>query len=206
MSAPVLLADVRAGFPMWSFRSGEVPALLPASRAMGLWMLVRSCNGREMTRCSLSEASLAGALGFRNRRPVQTRLQKLRSVPGLLFEVPCGRSGSSGRRRPHARWATDPVRSHYWFNVLCNHRLPGIAEIFGLDAEWLRVQQERLRLHSHAASTLAEHIISECIDSPRTVSVQDAVGGGMQAAIEGRNRRNGPTRPRKRRKRRRGRR
>jgi len=178
MPAPALLADTRAAFPIWCLRPGSIPALGPAARAMALWMLIRSSNGREMTPCSLAEASLAAALGFQNRRPVQTRLEQLRGVPGLLFEAQCGRSRKTGRRRPHARWSTDPTRRDYWFSVISMQRLPRIAEEYGLNQAWLMEQQNRLAMHALAAADLAEEIIAECLDSPSTVSVQDAGGGG----------------------------
>ena len=98
---------------------------------MPLWLAIRSVNGQEMQPCIASEASLAALLGSRTRGVARRRLDMLRSVPGLLLEIERGRS-SGARMRPTARWATDPARSSYWFQVIAKNRLPAMAKKDGL--------------------------------------------------------------------------
>ena len=177
-SLPSVLAPLRAEISIWSLRPGSVASLRPAARGMQLWNLIRSSNGQEMSACYVEELELARALDFSTRTPIRRRLVCLRSVPGLLLEVPLGRAPQSKTIRPWLRWATDPARRSYWENVIARYRLPQCAEKFGLDSEWMRCALGMLDHHAEAAAILGDQIIAEALDQPCRASIQDAGGSG----------------------------
>jgi hypothetical protein len=207
-----LLSDMKASVPIWVVRPGTADCVRDASRGMPVWLLIRSCNGMEMTSCYLSETSLAKGLGYLHRAPVRTQLKKLRGVPGLLLEIPLGRNKGTPRFLPPLRFATEPVRLRYWFPVIANRRLPAMAERFNLGLEWLEGAQARLATHARASAQLLERLKSECYDSEHSLSalwlpdVQDAGEGGREGAYsldtDGSSDVVGPKRPRRKRRRR----
>jgi len=207
-----LLSDMKASVPIWAVRPGTADCVRGASRGMPVWLLIRSCNGMEMTSCYLSETSLAKGLGYLNRAPVRTQLKKLRDVRGLLLEIPLGRKKGTPRFLSSVRFATEPVRLRYWFPVIANRRLPALAEQFNLGLEWLEGAQARLAAHARASVRLVDHLKYECYDSDHSSpslwppDVQDAGEGGREGAYslgtDGSSDVVGPKRPRRKRRRR----
>lgn len=176
-SLPALLSPLRAEIPIWSLRPGSADAIRPSAPGMQLWNLIRSSNGLEMTACFVQELELAKALGFATRTPIRRRLRYLRSVPGLLLEVPLGRAPGCIKMRPTLRWATDPTRRGYWEHVIGKHRIPWCAERFGLGPDWILRALSRLRRHARASDLLADKLVAESLDAPCGVRIQDAGGG-----------------------------
>jgi hypothetical protein len=182
MATP-LMGDTRAPIPIWAIRPGSVSCLRLASSGMVVWLLIRSSNGEEMTPCYWSELVMAVALGYVTRTPLRTRLEKLRTVPGLMLEIPLGRKRGSVTLLPSVRFATDPARQSYWFPTV-TRRLRQVASEFGLGRPWVEDAQERLRKHASASNALLEALKEECFDADRLASssglsgVQDAGGGG----------------------------
>lgn len=174
----VPLRDSRANYPLWSLRPGAVETVAASAGGMPLWLAIRSINGQEMQPCIASEASLAALIGSRTRGVARRRLDMLRSVPGLLLEIERGRS-SGARMRPIARWATDPARSSYWFQVIVRNRLPAMATSAGLGAKWYEDAEKQVRAHARLANGLQERLVAE-LGFPCPSGIQYAVGDGMQ--------------------------
>lgn len=196
LAAPPL-QDSRASYPLWCFRPGAVPHIAPAACGMQLWLTIRSINGLEMQPCLMAEDTLAAFIGLKNRGAARRRLLKVRQVPGLLLEIDRGRSAGA-RRRPRARWATDPTQTNYWFKVICDHRLVALAETDRLGSPWYDEAVEQLTAHARDANRLRDQLIEE-LATPCSSATQYAVGVGVTRTAK-------PEKQRRKRKRRRSRR
>lgn len=163
--------------PGWSVRPGAVPALRPAGEALFLWHIIASINGSGCTACFASEDELARLL-CRSRGTLRRRLESLRAVPGLLFEVK--RPPVTRDRLPTVfRWATDPFAVGYWYHCITRHRIPGLAEdfgILGLDSRWLLEATRHASHHATASKNLACEILPKLLESTTSVVVQDGEG------------------------------
>jgi hypothetical protein len=126
--------EIRGSVPCWLARPGEVEAIANLGPALtSVWLTVLSVNGNGMTPCYAAEDTLADTLGI-GRRTVQRRILELRAVPGLLLEIPRGMDRSTGRMRPYARWATDPLGVWRLTPGILG-TLPELAEMDG-DTRW----------------------------------------------------------------------
>lgn len=133
---PLLPFDGEVPAPCWSLRPGGVEALQKLAPALGLWLLIRSSNGKRLKPCLASRGTLAATLQVSERK-LGSLLASLRARPGLLLEIRRPPDRASGRRRPPLRFAVDPLR---WWRErpLIEGQLPGLAEAAGLSARWLR--------------------------------------------------------------------
>ena len=156
-------------------RPGAVSALRPVGEAMLLWQIIASSNGSRCTSCFASEEQLASLI-CRSRGALRRRLDSLRQVPGLLLEV----------KRPRRiirvptvfRWATDPFAVGHWYYCITHHRLPALAEEFGLDGDWLLGATKHAAGHCIASKVLADRIKPDLFKPPMSVSGQYGEGKG----------------------------
>lgn len=166
--------EMRGSVPNWVARPGALEAIAPAASAMNLWLSIRSINGIENKPCFASARTLAELLCV-SRSTVQNRLKILKSVPGLLFEIPRGYDPNTQRLRTHARWATDPLESESFRKTLAGYRLAQIADDVGLGTRWLEEALRNLNGHVRMAEALGERM-REDLEEPCADSTQYAVG------------------------------
>ena len=160
--------------PGWAVRPGAVSALRPVGEAMYLWQVIASMHGSRCNACFASEGELAYLL-CRSRGALRHRLESLRKVPGLLLEVKRPRT-TLGRLPTVFRWATDPFAVGHWYCCITHHRLPELAEQFGLSSDWLLGAKEHAAEHCTASKELASRIKPDLFKSP--LSVSGPYGGG----------------------------
>jgi hypothetical protein len=164
---------------------GEERGRVEANRAiatvravfMGLWLAIRSINGREMAPCLASEGTLGELLGV-SRHTIRRRFEKLRKVPGLLFGLPRGKrkraKGEPWTIRPAARWAADPAEADRFKKTL-RWQLNQIAMEAGLDSEWREAARGNVDAHIQAMETLGRRMREDLLETCAPV-LQDADG------------------------------
>jgi hypothetical protein len=173
-----------APVPCWYGRPGEVEAVRPAVPALNVWLAILSVNGSKMIPCYAGADTLAATAGI-GRRTVWRRLLDLAAVPGLLLEIPRDWDPRSGRTRPTARWATDPLV--IWrLTPLIHDELPALAEKDGAGTKWLRTAERLVKKHDRAATRLAKAMRPDLEISPSANLAQEGVGeGGVPGAVGG---------------------